>query len=239
MGEGYIRFPNSPNFLENPPGSGALRPNIDQRIQTGKSITGLRITEVPRAFDMLTHAGRRQTQTIWRFGNQPITMQEISGQFTWLADDEEDLFRMRRAAHGAPVLWFPAYPIEDQWLIRANAVGATIWRTARRAVWDGATYTHAAYPPRVFVDATELTVITSGSPAAGEALVPDTQPPTQEYLEIETNTTDTTGAELLVLRYWPEYRVRFINQDQDIPSANALTMTVQFEERILAGFGGV
>lgn len=240
MGEGYIRYPNAPNFLQNPPNSGRFVFRINGRTMTGRGVGPMTFNEVPKAFDLLTHAGSYVTQTVWRFGVQPITMQTLTGTFDWLADEEEDAWRIRRAQHGAPALFFPAYPIEEQWLIRAAPAGNTLWRTPRRHIWDnGADYNSTNYPARVFVDETELTPVSSPGPSAGEVYIPPAQP-LGEFFEIETNTADTPPltTEVLYLRYFPEYRMRFINLDGPVEEANAWRIQGQFEERILAGFGG-
>lgn len=110
---------------------------------------------------------------------------------------EADYFAMRSvlalAARGPVDLWVDA-PIVETWVI---ATGRTSWALRRSTAVDLAPI--ATFAPRAFVGSTELTLVSTSPPAAGEFYVE----PSARALSIETATLAANVGEVLTLRYYP------------------------------------
>ena len=163
---------------------------------------------------------------------QPITMDPRVGTWEITIAHQEDLIRIHRAAQrGSPVLAFFNTFHEDQWLIANGDTGQTTWRTSRRIGWNGTTRTHVTHPPYAEIDGTEQTIVTVGTPVAGEVKLPTSQTAEQFY---DTVTTPAlTAGTYLVVRYWPEMLVT-LTINYTIEAHNAYRISVGVEE-VLAG----
>lgn len=167
---------------------------------------------------------------------QPITMEPRSGSFEITITHQQDLIRLHRAVNrGSPVLLFMGEFLEEQWLRRNGDAGQTEWRTSRRLGWNGTTRTHETHPPRAYIETAgvevEQTIVTSGTPTAGEVLVPTAQTADQFYDAITTPAL--SAGDYLILQYWPEVLVSMTIQNT-YDQTNDYRIAVTLEE-MLAG----
>lgn len=164
---------------------------------------------------------------------QPIAMEPAVGSFDILIAYKDDFIRLRRASGLPNVLVFMGEPLEDQWYIANADAGQTTWRTSRRIGWNGTTRTHATHPPSAYIvtGTTQVaqTIITGGTPAAGEVKVPTAQTADQFY---DTITTPALSAgDRLVFGYWPE-RVVKLRVSNAYPETNRYVISVEMEESL-------
>lgn len=162
----------------------------------------------------------------------PVTIQPLELPFSMLCRNETQFFRLRSYAQsGRIVSFFFGWPHVETWLLAVNPTG-TVWRSSRRNAWNGTTITHATHPPQAYLDGVEQTIVTSGTPTAGQVKVLTSQPSGQGYFDVTT--PDVEGSELLQLLYWPEYLVRFEDPRFDVQAANALVMHATLRELVPA-----
>lgn len=169
-----------------------------------------------------------QAQSLWNGGDSPLNMYPMSGTIQMTVGKEEDYWLLMRAtAEGRPQrIWFDL-PLLDQWYVPAMTPGQTTWRTARRTPWGEVPgITHGTRPPRVYLDGVEQTVLTGGTPNAGEVVVPETA----EVVDIETPALDPNTDQYLELRYHPQIRASLAVLNYTYAEHNVMLLTIELEE---------
>lgn len=150
---------------------------------------------------LTTLAGTQVLQRIGIGGDAPLNLRPLTFSARFSCDSEADYFRLVGAADsGTRVYLMPHLWIEDRWYIPGANPGQTTWRTSRRLAHHlpGYSYDFASRQPQVLVDDVPQTVLSSGTPGAGEVVVPDTG----GYVEVVTP-AGLSGS-YLALRYAPE-----------------------------------
>lgn len=140
----------------------------------------------------------------WIGGDQPVSLVPALAAASIEVSDEDDARWIERSA-SLLLPWVLGLTTEDVWV--AAAGNGTTWRSSR-GLWLGSPVDLTTYRPRVWTftdgtDETELTVITTGSPGAGEALIPTT--PTSEPWDLETA---ALSSGYLAARYYAQTRWR-------------------------------
>jgi len=164
----------------------------------------------------------------------PLDLEAPTSTIEFQGDSEESWYAWRRAlavAQVVPVEFWIAWPHEDAWLIRNDS---TTW-TLSRALPFGLV-SAAAYAPRAFLrdlqgpGATELTLITSGTPGSGELKYD----PASNAITVETSDLSAEVGRLLLLRYHPLRFVRLEGLSEAMGEPNDLTYSVDLAEVVPA-----
>lgn len=163
----------------------------------------------------------------------PLSLLPAEIELSFKADLEDSFHAFERAravGEYEPVtLWF-ARPMEDHWLVS----GAETTYTLSRELGFGAVAT-GRFLPRAWLrdrqgaTATEQTIITTGTPAAGEVKID----PAANSIVIETPDLSAEVGRLLVLRYYPIRLVRVTDLSLDSDAPNDMEYTVSLREVIL------
>jgi hypothetical protein len=158
-------------------------------------------------------------------GDQPVNMHPLETDVRFTASYEEDyLLFEKAAAKGEPVdLYLDVYMI-DLWLIAAANANQTIWKTSRKLPYSLSGISHATRPPKAFIDTTVQTIITSGTPIAGEVKIPDTG----GFQDIET--PSGIAGTYLEVRYPALFVVKLLDIRRDYRAANELRFDVSMLE---------
>ena len=171
-----------------------------------------------------SHVVQRRLGDVDRATRSPLFF-----QFEMTIDHESDYRRLMEIAHsGRVVLFFASVPVIDTWYIKHAPGSQATWKTTARVGWGLPGVSHSKHPPEVQIDGVAQTIITSGTPTAGEAKVPETQSGAQNWETIETP-AGLAGTRLTLL-YWPEMLVTFASPVQSIPVRNRLEFVATLEE---------
>lgn len=109
----------------------------------------------------------------WIGGDAPLMGRPLEIPMAFQHNVEVDYFRMLEAeAAGPRLVWFGLWLV-CTWYIPGKNAGQTTWKTDRRLPYALPGVTHATHPPSVTIDGTEQDILTSGTPAAGEVVVPE------------------------------------------------------------------
>ena len=185
----------------------------------------------------LETAGRTTiVQLHWLGGDQPVNLAPIDHDFDLLVTTETDYFTFLEAQErGEPVSLWLDQRITDQWYIPGANAGQVTWRSSRWLPWSSTWgVDHATSPPEVWLeDAAGVrvaqTIITTGTPIAGEVLVPETG---GDFGDLETP-ADLTER-WLILRYAPVLVAKIGRLRVTLRELNSLRFSCPIEE-ILAG----
>lgn len=222
-GLGYLKWDNFPVLDK---GSAILK--FGEHTLQGK-INNWVETLVPAGLTLQTHGHTTILQLPYTGSDAPFTMQPASFDMEILFTHQDDASRLNSHARmGLPFVLLVNWPFTDGWTIQGGAPSQTLWRTSRRVSWGLAGVTHTSHPPRAFVDGVEQTIITVGTPVAGEIKVPETQPAGQNFATIEAP-VDLTGS-ILELEYWPAWVARFKGATTPIPVLNSWSLIGQIED---------
>lgn len=178
------------------------------------------------------------SQSRWVGADQPLDIAPWSGSIKINAKWEEEAQAIGDALSvGEPQRVFFGRWQTDYWAVEGAAGAQTEWRTSRGLPYDlpaplGAA-DWAAYVPQVkLIDtagvAVEQTVITAGTPGAGEVLVPDTGGGTYETIQTPAVST-LTGMRWLAL-YYPAVLHCVVVEKASYPVANGLEWVLGFRE---------
>lgn len=159
-------------------------------------------------------------------GDCPIMSSALKISITMQHNREEDFRRMSVAERFPPVRWWFELPLPCLWYIPGKNAGQTTWKTDRRLPYGGAVpgVTHATHPPLVMVDGVAQTVITTGTPGAGEVLVPESA----GFASVTTPAG--LAGELLELWVPFELLVKISGPSTNNPQANLLAYSATLEE---------
>ncbi len=222
-GFGYLKFPAFP-VLDN---GGAIVKFGDTVLQG--VIGKLEEPVEPAGFVLPTHGGTPILQFRYKGTDAPYTLAPVRFSIELLFRFEDDIIGLtQHARSGLPFLMLMNWPLQDSWSIKAASGVQTLWRTSRRVSWGLTGITHATHPPQAFIDGTSQTIITSGTPIAGEVKVPTTQTAGQNFETIETPAL--ASGSTLVLLYWPEWVIRVSGAVNSVPVANGWFFAAQLED---------
>ena len=121
-------------------------------------------------------SGNTILQNRWNAGSGPMNLAPLSFAMSMSICTEDDFFTLMRLASRqlAVPLWFD-FELPDIWYIPGRySTSQIVWYTSRLIPWTLPTITAVTKPPKVFIDDTEQTVLTSGTPGAGEVVLSDT-----------------------------------------------------------------
>lgn len=175
--------------------------------------------------------GQTVSQSRWTEPDKPLSMQPISARVGIDADFEVDMEALSRAnAAGAPLAVLIGDWRADRWSIPGQP-GGTTWTTSRYLPHDGVTrlVNSGTYAVSARVDGVAQTVITTGSPASGEVLVP----PAPDGALATITTPAYVGGELeLELYYQALYLMSLRSFRKSASGPDDLSMTLVFEEAL-------
>lgn len=123
---------------------------------------------------MLTTVGGTEiVQRRWLGSKAPVNVRSTPIRLQMNVKNEADyrLF-LTKAQRGLAVELYPDWPLIEEWYIPAAAANQTTWEPARKFPWDLSGIDHTTRPPRVYKDDVSQTIVTTGTPGAGEAKVP-------------------------------------------------------------------
>jgi hypothetical protein len=164
----------------------------------------------------------------------PLSLEAVSCSIDFQGDSEESYYAWRRAlsiAEVAPVTFWIAWPHEDVWLVRD---ASTTWTLSRSLAFD--LVSPVTYAPRAFLRdlqgsaMTELTLITSGTPGAGELKFNASA----ASFTVETADLSAEIGRALVFRYHPLRLVRIESLSEAMGEPNDLQYTVDLAEIVPA-----
>lgn len=118
--------------------------------------------------------------------------------------------------------WFIPYTVETEAFV-AFGGQTTFSLTRPTAVSQYVSFDTVEFPARAFLNGTEQTVISSGTPAAGEVKI----------VSAAITTPALVAADRLVVRYYPAYAVVLSNPPLDAPAYNDINRSVQLIETAL------
>lgn len=201
-------------------GSDEIVFNLPARISFPKEVTGA----VKRNL-----AGTHLHQSFWLGQDAPINLSPIeSFEIDFQHDSMNEYMKILSLGElcafepqdFCPLIWIP-----DKWYIPAGGAGRTTWKLSRSTPYDLININYLDdYKPIADVDGTLLTLITSGTPGAGEFLIP-------QSVESDTLTTDDlTGGSILTLWYPAKFLVCGVNVSQEIPDDNVFEMGLSMKE---------
>ena len=180
------------------------------------------------SFDTLGNSQIVQTRTLG--GKAPLGLS--AGDFTLRMNvkDEADYKLFLTCVHKGPVEFWPDWPLFEMWNLDLRTAGQTEFQTRRKQPWTISGVTHVTRPPLVDVDGTSQTIVTSGTPGAGEVKV----------LEAGSYGTLTAPAALIgdymTLAYAPVLDVLVTGVGQTYEVHNRLEFEVSMREVILRRF---
>lgn len=222
-GRGYLKWDNFPVLDK----GGALL-KLGDHVLLGE-INSWNETLVPAGVTLQTHGHTTILQLPYTGADAPFTMRPSAFDMGILFTHQDDASRLTSHARmGLPFVLLVNWPFTDGWAIQGGAPAQTLWRTSRRVAWGLAGVSHATHPPRAWVDGVEQTIITAGTPVAGEIKVPTTQTAGQNYETIEAPVTLT--GKVLELEYWPAWVARFKGATTTVPLLNQWNLLGQIED---------
>lgn len=163
----------------------------------------------------------------------PLSLEGETFSLEFQADSEMSWHAWQAAyqvAQVAPVEFWHRWAREDAWVIRDAATTWTLSRTLPYGLISA-----AAYPPRAFLRdlqggaEEELTLITAGTPGAGELKYN----PSANSITVETGDLSAEVGRVLAFRYYPLRLVRFDSApEQDFSGPNELNYSVELIEHV-------
>jgi hypothetical protein len=168
-------------------------------------------------------------QMLWIEGDAPVNLgAKFNMQLNMVLAQEDDYWKFRELQEtGIPAEFWFDYPVADRWYIPGMESGQTEWKTSRKSPWTAVTgITQTSHPPDAYIDGVQQTIITSGTPAAGEVKVPNTS----GYLTIETPVLTPGTDTWLVLRYHPVMYMKLQELRVDWATHNRLLVSMELLE---------
>lgn len=181
---------------------------------------------------MLTSVGGTEiVQRRWLASKAPVNVRSIPIRLQMNVKDEADyrLFLLH-GQRGVAVEFFPDWPWIEEWYIPAMTAGQTTWEPARKFPWDLAGIDHSTRPPRVYKDDVSQTIVTTGTPGAGEAKVPIVG-----GFDVVTTPSGITGT-WLRLEYAPVFTVLINEVGMAYEQHNRLVFEVNAVEQMARRF---
>lgn len=188
----------------------------------------IEIEEAGGAAHLRMGNGQTVAQSRWTEPDKPLSLQPVTARVGIDADFEADMEALSRAnASGAPLAVLIGDWRADRWSIPGQP-GGTTWTTSRYLPHDGVTriVDSGLYAVTARVDGALQTVVTTGSPASGEVLVP----PAPAGALATITTPAYVGGELeLELYYQALYlmTVRSFRRAASGPDQLALSLTLE------------
>lgn len=162
-------------------------------------------------------------------GNAPLLGRALEIPIQMQHNREDDYWRMKEAeAFGPHRFWFGLW-LDCSWYIPGRNAGQTTWKTDRRLPYGLPGITHATHPPVVLIDGVEQDILTSGTPGAGEVVVPEAG----GFASLVAP-AGITG-EMLVLRCPFELLVTIEGPSNAVPQPNLWTYTTTLREHLGSG----
>lgn len=142
--------------------------------------------------------GGTVSQSLWTAPDAPLALAPYEGSLSFRLIAEGDYEAILDAfAAAEPVEMFFGWWQVDKWLIGAAPGTQTEWKTSRPYAWSLAS--RASYPPSARLDATPQTVLATGTPGAGEVMIPDSGGGTEGV--VTTPAASGLGAAILRVKY--------------------------------------
>lgn len=168
-------------------------------------------------------------QMLWVEGSAPVNLGAKNNmQFNMTLVEEDDYWKFRMLQEtGVPAEFWFDYVVADRWYIPGMEAGQTDWKTSRKSPWTLVTgVDHTSHPPDAYIDGVQQTIIKTGTPTAGQVMVPETS----GYLTIETPVLVPASDTWLVLRYHPMMMMKLIDLRVDWVTHNRLSVTMDLLE---------
>lgn len=167
----------------------------------------------------------------WIGGDCPLNLgRPLSIPVTFQHNSEADWKTLCRVELTGPVRIFLGLWVVDLWYIPGKNTGQTLWKCSRQFPYALSGVTHASHPPQAYIDGAAQTIITTGTPSAGQVKVPQAG----GYQAITTPSAIT--GEFLELWYPAELLVTIEGPNTGNPQANLLTYAATLQE--VQGSGG-
>jgi hypothetical protein len=163
------------------------------------SAPGIAFTPMQPAPKMQFLDGNTLEQSRFRGATAPTTAREITLQLTLdpvARETDQRLLALVTAVEGQRVELYLDAPLVDRWVVSAGQTAFSTFRTL--AYGHIAGVSAATRPPLAFLDGAEQAIVTSGTPSAGEVLVPDSA---GQHQAIEVPAGTATGSQLLLYSY--------------------------------------
>ncbi len=121
-------------------------------------------------------SGNTVLQLRWLSGDAPLNLKPIGFGVSFDVIGQDDFsWIQRRAMRQVAIPFWWDFEIPETWYIPGRyATTQTRWKTGRLLPWNLSGVSHVTRPPRVYLDDVAQTIITTGTPATGEILVPET-----------------------------------------------------------------
>jgi hypothetical protein len=201
------------------------------QIESGAAypLGGLQALSGSVAFDTLGNSQIVQTRTLGAKAPLGVSAGEIAVRMNVKDEADYKLF-LTRCERGEPVEFWPDWPLFETWSLALRDAGQTEFQTRRKYPWALSGVTHVTRPPLVDVDGTSQTIVTAGTPGAGEVKV----------LETSGYGTLTAPAALsgdyMTLAYPPVLDVLILSVGMSYEVYNRLEFEVAMQEVILRRF---
>jgi hypothetical protein len=181
-----------------------------------------------RSQSLLTMAGTNIHQGTYLGGDAPVNLAPMEVQCKFSIADKDEAFRLGELLSMgaiAPQDFFPGIWISDVWYIPVRGAGQTTWRTSRQLPYDIVDILHLGdYTPECMIDGVAQTLVTTGTPDAGEFKV-------EAGVESESIVLPSgISGSYLTLRYPPKMMLTKVELDDDISEENAWEVNMKAEE---------
>lgn len=180
---------------------------------------------------LATAGGTEIAQRKWLGGKAPVNVRSTALPVSFNLKDEADYrLLVSRAGRGSAVELYPDWPLFEEWYIPAKDSGQTEWQPARKFPWDITGVDHTSRPPRVYIDDVSQTIVTSGTPTAGQAKVPEVG-----GFDVVTMPSTISGT-WLRLEYHPVFTVLIARLGQVYEAHNNLVVEAEIIEQMARRF---
>ena len=194
----------------------------------------------------LNQAGTWCVQSRSLGGDHPLDLTPVEGSIAIQLKWEEEQQQLRRAAgKNRPARIYFGDWVEDLWWLFGAEAARTTFRTSRPLPYDlpppVGQADWSAYSPQaalVASDGTETpqTVVTSGTPSAGEVMIPDTGG--GQYETVTTPAVSTLGGAEYLAVYYPAVYIAVVALAWDYPVPNGLDCGVSLRELTAGTYQG-
>lgn len=178
-------------------------------------------------------AGGHVTQRILRGVSAPASLRTRTLALKILSGSETDYFALETAEErGQAVAAYPDKVIVDTW----DAIGGQQTFSTSREIAYGSGLpglTPSVRPARAFLNGAEQAVVYTGSPSAGQVLVPTTAGAQRRAIVAGA---PLNAADILELRYYPMLYVVFSQVQRGTPQANQLDYSAQLIDQLIGAW---
>lgn len=203
---------------------------FNQRLIEGGRMVPLSMVRENLPFPQRMMSGTSVSQSFWIGGDTPVNLHPMTTDFKMTISEEADYWAIREAADlGMPVeMWF-GWPMTDWWYVVGGDGTRSTWRTSRQQPYNYVTgVTQATYPPAALLDGTPQTIVTSGTPGAGEVKILDSS----GYENVTTPTLDPATYTWLQVRYHPLMLVDVTAISEVYEDHNGLNFEISLSEHL-------